>query len=167
MKDNVILKAGESAYASLQYPTKPPCRILVVEDDSDIRCLNAEALIHSGYHVDTAADGAAAWEALDTNNYDLVITDNHMPKLTGVDLLKKLHSARMEIPVIMATGTLPTWEFALCPWLLPAAMLLKPYTIEKLLETVRVVLYPTDSAPGRLEPVPDRRSQPSVVGLQL
>jgi DNA-binding response OmpR family regulator len=167
MKENKISQAGKPASAPLQCPANFPLRILVVEDDGDIRRLNAEALIRCGYHVDAAADGAAAWEALGTDNYDLMITDNHMPKLTGVDLLKKLHSAHMAMPVIMATGTLPTWEFALYSWLLPAAMLLKPYTIEELLETVRVVLHATDSAPGQLEPVQDWQSQPSANGLQL
>jgi DNA-binding response OmpR family regulator len=39
-----------------------PQRILVVEDNRDLRQLNAGVLIHSGYAVDTAEDGAAAWE---------------------------------------------------------------------------------------------------------
>jgi hypothetical protein len=39
----------------------PPQRILVVEDDRDLRQLNAGALIHTGYAVDVAEDGAAAW----------------------------------------------------------------------------------------------------------
>ena len=79
-------------------------RILVVEDDRERRQVNAMVLTHAGYAVDMAEDGAAAWEALQANQYGLMITDNHMPKLTGVELLKKLRSARMELPVIMATG---------------------------------------------------------------
>jgi DNA-binding response OmpR family regulator len=118
----------------------------VVEDDRDLRQLNARALIHSGYAVDTAEDGAAGWEALQANRYDLVITDNNMPRLTGIELLKKLCAARMALPVIMATGTLPKEEFTRHPWLQPAATLLKPYTVEALLGTVKNVLRATDSA---------------------
>jgi acetyltransferase-like isoleucine patch superfamily enzyme len=59
----------------------PAQRILVVEDDRDLRLVNAGALTHSGYAVDVAEDGAAAWEALQANHNDLVITDNQMPKL--------------------------------------------------------------------------------------
>ncbi len=167
MNENEIFQAGEPASASLQCPVNFRHRILVVEDDGDIRRLNAEVLIHSGYHVDAAADGAAAWQALGTENYDLMITDNNMPKLTGVDLLKKLHSAHIAMPVIMVTGILPTWEFALRPWLLPAAMLLKPYTVGELLKTVRVILHANDSVPRTvLASAGDWRSQLSVVGLQ-
>ncbi len=118
----------------------PPHRILVVEDDGDLRRLNTEVLIHSGYVVDTAGDGAAAWEALQAHRYDLLITDNNMPRLTGMDLLKKLRSARMELPVIMATGTLPTQELEQNPWLEPVARLAKPYATDRLVATVKEVL---------------------------
>jgi CheY-like chemotaxis protein len=82
--------------------TSPPRRILVVEDDSVIRRLNAEVLTRSGYQVNTVEDGAAAWNALVGDGYDLMITDNMMPTLTGEELLKKLRAARMAVPVIMA-----------------------------------------------------------------
>jgi response regulator RpfG family c-di-GMP phosphodiesterase len=62
----------------------PRQRILVVEDDAAIRQVNQEVLTYSGYHVDGAEDGAAAWAALQQINYDLVVTDNDMPKVPRV-----------------------------------------------------------------------------------
>jgi len=103
MKVNQVLPARESASTPRQCQTSPPQRILVVEDDRDLRQLNTEVLIHSGYHVNAAADGAAAWQALNTDRYDLLITDNNLPKVSGVELLKKVRAARMALPVIMAT----------------------------------------------------------------
>jgi len=117
-------------------------RILVVEDERDLRQITAEVLIDAGYHVDVANDGAAAWSALQLSKYDLLITDQFMPKVSGVELLKKIHAARMILPVIMATGFLPTWEFALHTWLQPVKMMLKPYSFEKLLVMVRSILSP-------------------------
>jgi len=156
MKDNKSTKLqGEPASARLKDQTAASPRILVVEDDIDVRHLNLEVLIGSGYQVDAAADGAAAWDALIADSYDLMITDNNMPKLTGVELLKKLRSARMELPVIMATGVLPTEEFTRCPWLQPAATLVKPYTVDALLEKVKAVLREANSDPGQLEPSPE------------
>jgi len=117
-----------------------------------------------------------------------VITDNNMPRLTGIELLKKLCAARMALPVIMATGTLPKEEFTRYPWLQPAATLLKPYTVEELLGTVKEVLRATVSACSpreillaagssgsappisrgeQIAPPPDWRSQPSAGGLRL
>jgi len=144
MKDGQILPGCKLTGASPQGPANPPHRILVVEDDGDIRHLNAEVLIQLGYHVDVAADGAVAWDTLQRNSYDLLVTDNEMPKLTGVGLLKKLHAARMALPVILATGTLPTKEFTRNPWIQPAALLLKPYTTTQLLGMVQDVLHATD-----------------------
>ena len=140
MKDCIPSHSGEAASTPLQFQTNPPDHILVVEDDNFFRRLNAAVLAQSGYEVDTAEDGAAAWQALNTDSYDLLITDNRMPKVSGVDLLKKLRAARMVLPVIMATGTLPKEEFARYPWLQPAATLLKPYTSEDMLRTVKRVL---------------------------
>jgi two-component system chemotaxis response regulator CheY len=141
MNVNAILPAGESATAQLQCPPNLRQRILVVEDDVDIRRLNTAVLIRAGYLVDAAKDGTLAWDALQLVNYDLMITDNNMPEVNGVELLKRIHAARMALPVIMATGTLPTWEFSVYPWLQPAALLLKPYNTEELLSAVQKVLH--------------------------
>ena len=156
---NPILTAGKPAVTPLQSQTVPVQRILVVEDDTSLRQLSAGVLVRSGYEVDAAEDGAAAWEALRVDSYDLMITDNNMPNLTGVELLKKLHATRMALPVIMATGQLPDEEFTQYPWLQPAATLLKPYSIEELLRIVKVVLRATGSARGEFEPRPARPNQ--------
>jgi len=140
MRDNLGSSAGEPDCKAIPCQPNSPHRILVVDDDSDIRHLHTEVLIHFGYHVDAAEDGAVAWETLQLKSYDLIVTDNNMPKVTGVDLLKKLCAARMELPVIMATGGVPPDEFARCPWLQPAAILIKPYTIAQLLGAVKQTL---------------------------
>lgn len=121
-------------------------RILVVEDEHDLRQLAAEVLLDAGYLVDVARDGAAAWTALQHSHYDLLITDQFMPRVSGVELLRKIHSARMNLPVIMATGFLPTWEFVLNPCLQEVKMLLKPYSLGKLLDMVKNVLSQTARA---------------------
>ena len=90
-----------------------------------------------------------------------------MPKLTGVDLVKKLHAAHMALPVILVTGALPTEELKRHPWLQIDATLLKPYTVEDLLGTVTKVLRATVSAREQIEPLPNWRSQPSAEGLRL
>jgi len=122
-------------------PAKSRQRILVVEDDREQRQMNAMVLAYTGYTVEMAEDGAAAWEALQATRYDLLITDNHMPRLTGLELLKEMRSAGMKIPVIMATGKLPTQELAQNAGLEPVALLVKPYVAEQLLEKVKAVLH--------------------------
>ena len=76
--------------------------ILVVEDEAIIRRCGFAVLRDSGFHVDTAEDGAAAWNAFcmaDANEpaYDLLITDNNMPKLTGLELIEKRRAAQIRV----------------------------------------------------------------------
>ena len=164
MNGRKISQAGEPRGAALQGQSSAPHRILVVDDDSSIRQLNAELLMRSGYEVDAAEDGGAAWDALSADSYDLLITDHNMPKVSGVELLERLRAARKALPVIMATGVLPKEEFMRQPWRQPAATLLKPYTTEALLGTVREVLRATDDARGPIAQ-PDCERQPSADGL--
>jgi DNA-binding response OmpR family regulator len=168
MKGNELLQTVEPASAPLRRPTHfSPPRILVVDEDSDLRLLYTEALVRPGYHVDAAEDGAAALKALRVNNYNLLITEHSLPTLTGVELVRTLRAARMALPVIMAAARLPVHELARNPSLQPVAVLPKPFYLSQLLETVRVVLRATVSPREQIALLPDWPSQPSAAGLQL
>ena len=140
MNDDETPRMAEPLSRASPAPARPPQRILLVDDDRNMRELSTYVLKHAGYHVDTANDGAAAWDELQVKPYDLLVTDNNMPKMSGVELLKKMRASQMALPVIMATGTLPTTEFAKFPELKPAATLIKPYTVDELLASVVAVL---------------------------
>jgi DNA-binding response OmpR family regulator len=129
----------------------PSNRILVVDDDLSIRELNTQVLARSGYEVDAVEDGAAAWEALQANSYNLLITDNSMPKVSGVELIKMVRSARMTLPVILSSGITPTEELDRNPSLQLAAMLPKPIVIDELLHTVNEVLRAVEGNRSRTE----------------
>lgn len=148
MNENLIGGIDPAAAEAPAPHTNPPEHLLVVEDDTCLCRLNVRALERAGYEVATAADRAAAWQLLGSQTYDLMITDQSMPNLTGVELLKKLYAGRMSFPVIMAPATVPTAEFHRYPWLQPAAMLLKPYTSEALVQTVQRALREVDQPPA-------------------
>jgi DNA-binding response OmpR family regulator len=157
---------GSPANMPLPSRTNLPPRILVVDDEPDIRRLNTEVLAESSYQVDAAEDGAVAWQALNTNSYDLLITDNDMPKVSGIELLGKLNAARIPLPVIMVSGTMPTEDFKQHPWLQIHIMLLKPYTITELLAKVKEALCTAAGVRERITSSPNRQSQTSVDRLQ-
>lgn len=123
-----------------------PFRILVVDDEPSICALNAKALAHHGYRVDAVEDGSAAWRILQFQSYDLMITDNNMPNLSGLGLIKNLRAASMSLPIIMATGLAPHDEFERDPDLKPDAILNKPYTVGELLAKVVGVLQASASS---------------------
>lgn len=131
-----------------------PHRILVVDDEGDSRQFTVEVLTGSGYEAEGVKDGAAGWKALQNNSYDLIITDNKMPKMTGIEMLEKLYATRMTIPVIMATGILPTHEFDRKPWLRPAVTLQKPFSIDDLLATVKKILNTNDGRDDHKQTLP-------------
>ena len=113
-----------------------------------------------------AEDGAAAWQALNRTTYDLLVTDNEMPKMTGVELIEKIHVARMPLPVIVVSGTMPTEEHQQCPWLQRHPWLLKPYSIMELLAKVKEALGVAGNLHGQIAPSANsRRVEPGIAGL--
>jgi CheY-like chemotaxis protein len=163
-----ILQGENSAGPPLPQNPNPRQRILVVESEADIRRLHSEVLACSGYHVDTVEDGAAAWETLQQNNYDLLVTAHHLPKLSGVELIRKMHDTSVRLPVIMTIRTLPkcdTWELATRPWLRPTAVMRTPYTTEEFLGTVKNVLHVTAHAREEIPPPPNWAAQPPATDL--
>jgi len=115
-----------------------------VDDAGSARQLKVNLLVDSGYDVEEARDGADGWEALQTGHYDLVVTDNTMPRMTGVEMIEKLRSASMTVPVIMATGFMPIFLFARKPWLKPDAALTIPFSNDELLAVIKGILGEVD-----------------------
>jgi DNA-binding response OmpR family regulator len=146
MKENQISQDQKTVCTALQIRTNSPRRILVVEDNRYIRQSNAMVLHNAGYHVDTAEDGASGWSALKASRYDVLITDNTMPRVTGLELIKKVRSEEMSLSVILASGTAPTEELEQHPWLQLDAVLIKPYTAEAILDSVKEVLREADKS---------------------
>jgi DNA-binding response OmpR family regulator len=78
--------------------------ILVVEDDRVGRNLICEVLRNEGYRIFEASNGAEALELVDTQRFDLVITDFVMPKLNGFKFVEQLHRLQPRLPIIVITG---------------------------------------------------------------
>jgi len=116
------------------------CRILVIDDDTEIRNIIGVLLRSAAYHVDTASDGGAGWVALCANPYDLLITDHLMPKITGLDLVRRLRAVPLAIPCILISGELPWHEGDLSSLLQPGAALEKPFSLSDLLAKAKELL---------------------------
>ena len=128
--------------------------ILVADGDKDLRRLNAEVLICSGYKVDIAVHGEAAFEALRLQPYDLLIARDKMPGLSAIALLAKLQDACITVPVVIVTRSLPGPVSATHPTPPVDAMLQLPYKVDELLATVKSVLHSVTQASGYAAPPP-------------
>ncbi len=84
-----------------------PARVVVAEDDVEMRRLIVEALRRDGYHVIEASDGAqllGATSHFEPDQIDLIISDVRMPAFTGLQILAALRHAGQDVPVILMTA---------------------------------------------------------------
>ncbi|MEO5730115.1 MAG: sigma 54-interacting transcriptional regulator, partial [Byssovorax sp.] len=79
-------------------------RILVVDDDDDVRGFLAEALEASGHEVEQAGDGELAHQRLLARNFHVLVTDLKMPRLDGMELLRRMRSEQPELEIIVLTA---------------------------------------------------------------
>jgi two-component system, NtrC family, response regulator AtoC len=108
-------------------------RLLVVDDENNLRLVVQKELSRLGHEVETESDGELAWSALEQKDFDVLLCDIDMPRLDGISLLRRLREKRQNPPeVIMLTGH-ATVETAIEAMKLGAYdYLTKPYRITEL-----------------------------------
>jgi len=79
-------------------------KILVVEDDIKLRKLFCTVLVKNGYNAYQAGDGIEAWNVMETNHIDLIISDIMMPNMDGYEFTKSVRDINGEIPILMITA---------------------------------------------------------------
>ena len=112
-------------------------RLLVVEDDPDLRRLFRTALAMAGYHVDEAADGLEALHMIENRPPDLVVLDLMLHSLDGVSVQQELAARALtrNIPVVIVTGS----DLDVAGHNV-ACLLRKPVQPDKLVRTVKYCL---------------------------
>ena len=113
-------------------------KLLVVDDEKNLRLVIQRELIRQGHEAETAPDGQAAWELMETRDFDVLLCDINMPRLDGMGLLRRLKEKMPNAPeVIMLTGQ-GTVETAIEAMKLGAYdYLTKPYRIAELSALVK------------------------------
>ena len=79
-------------------------RVLIVDDEAEVRHLLVDLLSRPGWQIDLACDGQEAMDLVHRNEYDVVISDVLMPHIDGMDLLQRIHLIRPKTRVILMTG---------------------------------------------------------------
>src|SRR5579863_5583306 len=82
----------------------PPKRILVIDDEADIRESLDALLTDAGYSVELAESGTEGLQKAEAGNYDLVLLDLMMPDRSGMDVLKEIRERDRETPIFMITA---------------------------------------------------------------
>ena len=81
-----------------------PCHILIVDDEEIVRQTLVRFLQDFGHSVDEVDNGSSALEAIKTSNYDLALVDLRMPGLNGLDLLARLRTESLDLPIVIISG---------------------------------------------------------------
>lgn len=115
-------------------------RILIIDDDDEIRELLEFDIRSSGYFVDCAKDGLEGLNKALNNTYDLILLDVMMPKMNGFDVCKNIRNAKLSIPILMLTakGTIEDKTNGFdCG---ADDYLVKPFDVQEVLLRIRVLL---------------------------
>lgn len=113
-------------------------KILVVDDEENIRELYRDELVEQGFDVDLAEDGFKAIEKLDSFRPDLVTLDVKMPGIDGIEVLRRIREKDVNIPVLLLTAfgefrqDFNTWA--------SDAYIVKSGDLSELVDTVRTLL---------------------------
>ncbi len=123
-------------------------RVLVVDDEDDVRELMADALVRAGYSVFTARDGMEALGEIKKRRFEVIVTDYQMPMMNGLELLSLSRVLVPNTPVIMVSGAASAMEqVALERGAF--AWIRKPSDPRTVLEMVRIATRPDQSTVER------------------
>ena len=119
-------------------------RILIVEDDDDVRALIAHKLRRAGHEVSEAGDGLEGLEVARASVPDLVVLDWMMPKLTGVEVCAQIRAdtTLTQPRILLLTAKSQDSDIALAMATGADAYLIKPFRANDLLERVDALLAP-------------------------
>jgi PAS domain S-box-containing protein len=112
--------------------------ILIVDDEADIRYLNAKFLTSAGFKVHSCENASKALEILKNENIDFIITDVVMPKMGGVEFIKQAKRLKPEIKYLFVSGYLDIKDSNEADLIKP--ILYKPYKAENLIENIKLLL---------------------------
>ena len=104
------MESKQEASPGTQPPTGGTVRVLVIDDDEDIRSLLADILASAGHPVTEARSGPEAVEIFKKDKFDLVLTDLEMPEMSGWEIARMLRGLAPNIMIALITGRGETIE---------------------------------------------------------
>ena len=133
-------------------------RILIAEDEPDLRSVIAKTLEKNHYSVDACPDGQEALDFLEMAEYDAVVLDIMMPKTDGLTVLKTIRRQGKHTPVILLTARDSIQDRVTGLDAGADDYLVKPFAMDELLARLRVVLRTRSRVPQARQQLPHRES---------
>jgi DNA-binding NtrC family response regulator len=123
-------------------------RILIVDDDAEMRALLVDELRGEGYQVTDAADGAEGALACRSSRFDVILMDKNMPGPSGLDLLPGFRRTCPHAQIIMMTAFGDVASYVEAAEKGAADFLFKPFRIEEMKAAIRRTLTPDARSPA-------------------
>ncbi len=118
--------------------------ILVVDDDREMRAALKEAISRYGYGVEVAGSVSEASVLLKDREISLVITDMRMPRMSGIDLIKRVRRHSTTLPILVITGFGTVENAVECMKLGASDYLMKPFSFDALRQAIERIISPGD-----------------------
>ena len=130
--------------SSASFPCGHGERVAVIDDEESVALLTQQALERYGYNAQIMPDAPTCLETLraDPDAFSLVVTDQTMPLMTGLELVQALRAANLQTPVIILSGYSRAFDPDLLPRLGRVGFLAKPFVLADLLEHVHAIVRP-------------------------
>ncbi|MBE7549581.1 MAG: response regulator [Anaerolineales bacterium] len=118
--------------------------ILVVDDEEGILTVlnRILELLMPGYDISTATNGLTAWQQLQQRSFDLLLTDQYMPGMTGLELAQQVRDKLPELPIVLMSGITDGHIEAEAQKLGLVGFLSKPFSVHQLRELLESILIP-------------------------
>jgi DNA-binding response OmpR family regulator len=120
-------------------------RILIVEDEPNMRLGLKDNLEYEGYEVELAEDGEEGEKKIFGNHYDLILLDVMLPKISGFDLCKKVRKQNISTPIILLTAKGEEVDKVLGLELGADDYITKPFSLRELIARIKAVLRRTEN----------------------
>lgn len=114
--------------------------LLIVDDHPGIRLLLEEVFTLEGYHVTTASSGREALKKIGSNHFDFLIIDQHLPDMTGTQIVASLADNFKHVPVILISGLTANLMDMKKQYTSIKAVIEKPFNVEVLLDLIKRTL---------------------------
>ena len=125
--------AQEETISEAPASTLRPLNVLLVDDDEDVRFLTARMLKNAGHQIKTVAGGEEALGSLDVGPLpDLIILDQNMPRMNGIQTMEKIRALHLEMPILISSGQpgIEGWDCFKRP---NVVVISKPFEMDELL----------------------------------
>jgi two-component system response regulator PilR (NtrC family) len=115
-------------------------RILIVDDDKEIRDILSKMLAHMDFEVALASDGSEALDLFLQNPFDLILTDLRMPRMDGWTLAFHVKSMSPDTPIVLMTGEEKNQIMPALEGSCVDIAMFKPFRLEEIEKTIQVTL---------------------------